>query len=135
MTNFNLFGKKVKKKIPLEHEEQRKVCQYLELKNKLYFAVPNGMFLKNKKSSFGIIKKMKLEGMKTGCPDLVIPEPNKQYHGLFIEMKREKGSTTSLEQKKWIKALNERNYLAVIAKGFNEAKLIIDNYFKGETNR
>ena len=127
--SYNLFGGKIKKQIPLEHEEQKKLCQYLDLKKKLYFAVPNGMFLKSKKSSYGIIKKMKLEGMKSGVPDIVIPEPNKQYYGLFIEMKREKGSTTTEEQKQWNKALNDRNYLAVICRGFENAKKVIDDYF------
>jgi hypothetical protein len=51
------------------------------------------------------------------------------YHGLFIEIKTEKGRATK-SQKEWIKALNERGYKAVICKGFEECKKEIDKYLR-----
>ena len=40
--------------------------------------------------------RLKVQGMKRGFPDLILPVPRGEYHGLFIEMKRVKGSKTLL---------------------------------------
>ena len=71
--------------------------------------------------------KAKKTGYWAGFPDLQICEPNQLYHGLFIELKTEKGRATA-SQKQWIKALNERGYKSVICKGFMECKEQLDNY-------
>jgi hypothetical protein len=75
----------------------------------------------------------RIKGRKTGYvvgfPDLQICEPNKWYHGLFIEIKTETGRATK-SQKEWIKALNERGYKAVICKGFEQCKNEIDKYLR-----
>ena len=71
--------------------------------------------------------KAKRTGYVKGFPDLQITESNHLYHGLFIEIKTEKGRATK-SQKEWIKALNERGYKAVICKGFTECKKEIDKY-------
>lgn len=72
-------------------------------------------------------KRMKATGYSKGFPDIAILWPHKGYHGLFIEMKTETGSSTP-EQKAWIDRLNEKGYLAKICKGFDEAKSTIDFY-------
>ena len=110
-----------------EHSEQVKVCHYLDFLRVLYFAIPNGIFLKDKQTAFRIINKQKSEGMSAGVPDLFICEANKDYHGLFIEMKTKSG-VLSENQKKWIDKLNKNGYLAVCCKGFEEAREVIDNY-------
>jgi hypothetical protein len=71
---------------------------------------------------------MKMTGYVKGFPDLQICEPNEKYHGLFIEVKTDKG-VVSKEQKEWIKQLNKRGYYATYVKGSEEAIKVIDAYF------
>jgi hypothetical protein len=78
------------------------------------------------RTSISQARKAKKTGYWAGFPDLQITEP---YHGLFIEIKTEKGRATK-SQKEWIKALNERGYKAVICKGFEECKKEIDKYLR-----
>ena len=76
-------------------------------------------------------------------PDLVIYEKRRGFAGLFIELKKEgtriftkKGDLVSdphvREQHEMMKELTRRGYCARFAVGFNEAKLLIDWYFKSE---
>ena len=66
---------------------------------------------------------MKAEGFKNGVPDLVVFMPE---FILFIEMKTKTG-TASEEQKIWIEKINKYFYAkAVVCKGFEEAKKIIE---------
>ena len=81
------------------------------------------------RTSMSQAKKAKANGYWAGFPDLQICEPNHNYHGMFIEIKTEKGYASQL-QKQWIKALNERGYKAVICKGFIECKEEIDKYLQ-----
>jgi len=75
-----------------------------------------------------------------GFPDIVIYEPCKGYHGMFIELKQEgtkiynkSGEPATphiVEQLDMITNLRNRGYYADFAIGFDEAKTIIDNYLK-----
>ena len=69
-------------------------------------------------------------GLRSGFPDLFFPYAKKGYHGLFIEMKRKKGSKVSPAQKEWVTTLNNQGYLAVICYGAEEAINVIDGYFE-----
>ena len=42
-------------------------------------------------------KHLKQQGVKSGVPDLCLPVPRGQYHGLYIEMKTESGHTSDEE--------------------------------------
>ena len=79
------------------------------------------------RTSMSQAKKAKRTGYWAGFPDLQICEPNKLYHGLFIEIKTETGRATNA-QKDWIKALKKRGYKAVICKGFEACKYELDMY-------
>ena len=115
-----------------EHEEQATVVQYCRLRNIACFAIPNGTFLAgNSQRRAGQMRKLKAEGLKEGVPDLFIPKPSNIYSGLFIEMKRVKGSKTTAEQIAWNKYLNDEGYYAKICKGSGEAIKIIREYIKG----
>lgn len=66
-------------------------------------------------------------GVKSGVPDLFYPVPAKGFHGLFIEMKAGKGRL-SMEQKKWIAALEQLGYKCVVAYGWEAAKEALIEY-------
>ena len=78
-----------------------------------------------------VASKMKAEGVKKGVPDLCLPVARCGYHGLFIELKRQKGGTISPEQKAWIQALNGQGYRAEVCKGAAEAWDVIQEYMRG----
>ena len=67
-------------------------------------------------------------GLKPGHPDLEILEPRGQYHGLFIEMKRQKNGKVSNQQSECLKALNERGYKAIVCRGADAAIEAIKEY-------
>ena len=94
--------------------------QYPELK--LLHHIPNG----GKRDSIEA-KHLKIQGVKSGVPDLCLPVARKNYHGLYIEMKTETGRPSD-NQKWWIEQLNGQRYKAVICHGWEEAKQCLINY-------
>lgn len=115
--------------IPYESAEQAAVIQWWGLQypdyDILLFAIPNGG-LRNKVTA----AKLKKEGVKPGVADLFLCLPNGIYHGLFIEMKREKGGRQADSQKAFQAAVEEQGYCYVVACGFKEAVLRIKDYLK-----
>jgi hypothetical protein len=116
---------------PSEHLEQVTLIAWYRItyKNELLVAIPNGG-----KRHIKTAIAMKQEGVSKGFPDIFLPVPNSQFHGLFIEMKRQKGGTLSKEQKAWIEYLNSAGYQAVMCKGFLEAKEVIECYLSDTTS-
>jgi len=90
----------------------------------LIFAIPNGGFRHK-----SVAVKLALEGVKSGVPDLFLPVPKINYHGLFIELKTEKGRASPY-QKEWINKLSNQGYLAVVCKGWESAAKQISEYLK-----
>ena len=119
------------KSTPSEHAEQAALITWYDraYSDKALFAIPNGG---QRHAAIGL--KMKLEGVRPGVPDLFLPVPTDQYHGLFIEMKRKKGGRASPEQKAWLEYLNNAGYKAVVCKGFLEAKEVIECYLSARTS-
>ena len=115
---------------PSEHLEQITLITWYRrtYKNELLVAIPNGG-----KRHIKTAVSMKLEGVSKGFPDLFLPVPNSKFHGLFIEMKRQKGGTVSKEQRAWLEYLNSVGYQATVCKGFLEAKEVIECYLKDVT--
>lgn len=108
-----------------EYQEQIAVVEYLELLKKqgkilMFSATPNNTWTR----SWGQKIKNKKEGVRRGYPDLTIVTPTTV---LFLEMKRESGGVLSKEQKEWLAALGEKQTKQAVAKGFEEAKEIIDS--------
>ncbi|MDA9755367.1 VRR-NUC domain-containing protein [Flavobacteriales bacterium] len=73
-------------------------------------------------------KRLKASGYKRGFPDVFVYEPRGRWHGLAIELKKEKGGRVSASQREWIAALEARGYRAVVAKGFEAAKEVLTEY-------
>ncbi len=67
-------------------------------------------------------------GTKKGYPDLIIDIARNGYHGLRIELKKDKTCYPSKEQKERLQMLNDEGYLAVVCKGFHETITTIKEY-------
>ena len=76
-------------------------------------------------------KRLKASGYKRGFPDVFVYEPRGPFHGLAIELKKEKGGRVSQAQKDWLNALEMRGYKATVAKGFDEAVAVLVAYLEG----
>ncbi len=110
---------------PTEDDVQAAVVEYCDLMHIVCVHIPN----ESKRSqSYGA--KMKRMGLRKGFPDLFIPTARQGFHGLFIELKRDKKSRVSAEQKAWVVYLNEHGYRATICYGADEAINEIKNYME-----
>ena len=131
--NVKTYKKSYKKSVPKrknapesEANQQEIVIKYLRLAypHALYCASAGGMWTSDSQRI-----KMARTGYVNGFPDLFIYEPNADYHGLAIEMKRVKGSKIEPEQKSWQEQLRNRGYASYICKGSEDAIKVIDEYF------
>lgn len=113
-----------KKPRDLEHQEQVQLFRHIEEVSAIIpglkvlewlFAIPNGG--KRPKGEAG---RMKAEGAKSGVPDLFLPIPRGEHHGLFIEMKVE-GRKPTKNQERWIDRLRENGYQVEICYSWQEA--------------
>jgi len=118
---------------PSEEEEQKTVIEWAMIMRTqrpeldLLFHVPNGGWRHP-----AVAQKMKEAGVKPGVPDLFLPVPRGNAHGLWVEMKRRKGGKLSQDQKDWIEALEAQGYVCFVARGSDEACDAIWNYLEGE---
>jgi len=99
--------------IPTEAREQMLFIQWFErtYPNVLIFHIPNGGSRRASEAA-----KLKAMGVKKGIPDIQIPAWN-----LWIEMKRQKGGSISLEQKNRHEYLISIGHTVIVAKGFEDA--------------
>lgn len=109
-----------------ESNEQKQLIQWCRLDSRFQylFHIPNesvggqGWLIRNRQM-----------GVKPGVPDLFYPIPLNGYHGLFIEMKADKGRL-SKEQKRWFDVLTTLGYKCVVAHGWEEARDALIEYTK-----
>lgn len=111
---------------PLEEVEQRNVIIYCAYAGIPVFAIPNGGSRDRREAA-----RLTAQGVKKGVPDLFIPRAAGKFHGLFIEMKREKGGRLSPDQAEWIALLRREGYAAYACAGFDNARAVIDRYLAG----
>jgi hypothetical protein len=71
---------------------------------------------------------MKAMGYTKGTLDIFLPEPRQGFHGLFIELKTDEG-TTSPDQHEMIAYLTSRGYKTAICKGSDQAIKATMEYF------
>jgi VRR-NUC domain len=110
--------------IKSEDEEQALLCDWMAMQGIRFYAVPNG----GKRDIVEAVK-FKRTGVSPGVPDICVPVPRGDYHGLYIELKRSVGGQVSEKQKDWIEFLMANGYYAKVAHGFNEARETIMVYF------
>ena len=89
------------------------------------YAIPNGG--RRGKAEAG---RLKAAGVKAGVSDLHLPLPRGQFHGLWIELKAPKPhpSSTSTEQRAWLKRMREAGHRAEVCFGAADAIAAIQAY-------
>ena len=118
-----------------EHQEQCALFQWARLNETaipelaLLYANPLG----GKRPKRTAIK-MKAEGAKAGIPDVTLPVPRPGFHGLYIELKVGKNTTTKA-QRWWLDRLAEQGYRTQVAYGWVEAARTICDYLGVEEGR
>jgi hypothetical protein len=121
--------------LPTEHHEQVMLFQWLELMANKHpelaaaFAIPNaGGYSGGFRSNVARVQRMKREGVRSGVPDVFVPVPRGGFHGLFLELKRQKGGSITPEQKAWHAVLIRHGYQVAVCKGFEAAKQAVESY-------
>lgn len=114
-----------------EHQEQVALFEWASWMEKqipelhLMHAIPNGG-----KRDKVTAARLKAEGVKPGVPDICLPVPRGDKHGLYIEMKRRKGGSVSADQLKWLDNLMRQGYECHVCRGCEEARSVILDYLK-----
>jgi len=117
-----------KRLIPSEHAEQAALIAWADMAQGhrpllgMLYAIPNGG-----RRSLSVAVALKKEGLKPGVPDLHLPVARCGHHGLYIEMKAQDGRLSTV-QKRWRDMLISQGYGVAVAKSFEEAKQILEDY-------
>jgi hypothetical protein len=113
----------IKPVLPSEDAEQAMLVQYLEMRGLKFTAIPNHTYNPHRSQQ----QHNRKVGLRKGFPDIVVVVPGVAL--LCIEMKRQKGSATSPEQKAWVAALNScPGVEATIAKGCLAAIAFVERF-------
>lgn len=130
----------------IEHQEQVALFKWAEYAAgrwpvlELLYAIPNGGIRPSKARTdkrgrtvrYSVeAQKLRAEGVKSGVPDICLPVPSGQYHGLYIELKTRRGRP-SVAQRKWIAALRRHGYRAEVCRGWEAARAVIEDYLGAE---
>jgi len=134
--------KSTKAIVPSEDNECMALVNYLKLKGLRFSHLAQSTAAVSyvggvRKPNWKTIKRNQALGVTKGVPDYLIlieRQPTEKSGArnstlLFVEMKKEIGGTVSPEQSEWINGLNKVfGVVAVVARGFDQAKEIIDAY-------
>ena len=113
-----------------EHQHQAALIRWANMSTRTYpdlrwlFAVPNAA-----KRGPRLAAMMKAEGMKSGIPDLILPVPRGEFHGLAIEMKTEKGRVAPSQQV-WLDGLSGLGWCTHVCRGWESAREVITDYLR-----
>lgn len=88
------------------------------------FAIPNAGA-----RSFATASYQKAEGLRSGIPDVFIPVPTKNAHGLFLEFKSATG-VLSLQQEHYLYGLRKLQYACYVVVTAEEAKKLTLEYLE-----
>lgn len=122
-----------KKLIPTEQQEQRALVKWLS-----YHPIVHDLFCKIHNEGQRTPLQgfnLKLLGLRQGVSDLVIYYPTNRFHGLFLEVKRNKkysnsemSTPTWLAQVKFLERIKGLGYEGQFCFGWEHGKLIIEKY-------
>lgn len=102
-------------------------CRKFKVPEQLLYAIPNGGH-----RNIITAKKLKNEGVRAGVPDLFLAVPRGIWHGMYLELKRNKHCRPSDAQAIMLKLLDTRGYHTVVAHSFDEAVDAIKKYLGEE---
>lgn len=121
---------------PLESVVHRQLCDLVRIKwpDAIFNSDGAGNMLT--KAQAGMAKMLRCH---SGFPDWMLAEPRGQYHGMFLELKREgtglylKNGTLSRnahvqEQAEMLQQLVKRGYYANFAEGYDDAAAQVERY-------
>lgn len=108
---------------PTEAQEGELLVAYLRVKGYRFTHIANetGGSLEARRRAV----RMKRQGVSRGFPDYLIIV-NDQL--IAIELKRQKGSSTSPEQRAWLEALNQAGLPAKVCRGFEDARAFVEQW-------
>lgn len=89
------------------------------------FSVPNGA-----KRSIITASILKREGAMSGVADLFLMKANKDYNGLFIEMKKDTKAKQSPSQKEFQKICIDKGYAYIVISSLDDFRELIKNYLE-----
>lgn len=75
--------------------------------------------------------RLKAQGVKRGVPDICLPVARGGKHGLYIELKRQRGGRVSEDQRMWLDELDKQGYAVAVCRGWQEAAAEIKQYMAG----
>lgn len=117
--------------IPTEFQEQVALFQWARLEERRWPELKLMHHIANGGSRHPLeAKNLKAEGVKAGIPDIFLPCARGGLHGMFIEMKRQKGGKVSPAQRDMLEALRDQGYMAIVCRGFDEAREAIMDYLR-----
>lgn len=117
-------------KLTGEDKIQAEIIQwsYKESKNTpelwMLYHVPNGGW-----RGYAQGMRFKALGVKSGYPDLALDVARREYHGLRMEVKTDKG-VVSDNQKEWHRRLKAEGYFVVTVRTAEEGIEILKEYIK-----
>ena len=88
----------------------------------LLYHVPN----EGKRTNGAVLK---AAGLKSGVPDICLPVPSNDFHGLYIELKYGSNKATG-KQEDFMDGLRQQGYKAVVCYGADEARAEILRYLQ-----
>lgn len=112
--------------VPTEREEAKVLVAYLRVRGYKFTHIANETGAGRGARFQGIRNKQ--AGTSSGFPDYLIIVAG---HLVAIELKRVRGSSTSMEQKEWLRQLNAAGVPTYIAKGAQAAIDIVESYRNG----
>ncbi len=108
-----------------EHNEQCKLVGRVRsfYPDVIIAAVPNGGSRDIREAV-----KLKAEGVLAGFPDLIVAEPRGRYHGLYVEMKRDRQAPVRDDQVVMLRRLRTRGYKTIVGYGVDHAWPLVEEY-------
>lgn len=115
--------------VATESQEQQSLFRYCSVEMSRYPELDMLAHIPNEgKRTKTTGARLKREGLRKGYPDILLDVPDRDFHGLRIELKRRKGSKITPDQKKWIIKLNKQGYAAAFCYGWEQAWDFIHAY-------
>lgn len=119
--------------LPTEAQEQRTLFEWAAVMAQRYpvlrlmHHIPNGGGRNPAEA-----RNLRAQGVRPGVPDIFLPCARGGRHGLYIELKRQRGGRVSAEQREMLEALRREGYAAVVCEGWEAARDAILEYLEGK---